>query len=127
MSFVGGEIETSINLSLLAFNGIALTSTTGNINAQADFFTVGINTQLRVVEGSSANAIIGRATLVGGTVTVSTNRVTAMSEILITSQIPGGTPGFLGISARTPGVSFAITSSSGTDTSQVGWLIVERV
>jgi hypothetical protein len=78
---------------------------------------------LAVKEG--ANARMGRSTLVGGTVTVANTSVTATSEIFLTCQVPGGTPGFLRVSARVAATSFTILSSSGTDTSVVGWLIVE--
>lgn len=67
----------------------------------------------------------GTATLVAGTVTVSNVKVTANSRIFLTSQVDGGTPGFLRVSGRSAGVSFTITSSSGTDTSTVAWLIIE--
>jgi hypothetical protein len=68
---------------------------------------------------------MGRSTLVGGTVVVSTTAVTATSEIFLTCQTPGGTPGFLRVSARSASTSFTILSSSGSDTSVVGWMIVE--
>lgn len=70
-------------------------------------------------------AVVGTATLVGGTVAVSESRVTASSVILLTCQTPGGTPGWLQVSTRTAGTSFTILSSSGTDTSTVGWLLIE--
>lgn len=79
--------------------------------------------KLRVKEG--ANATLGRSTLVAGTVTVNTTAVTAASEIFVMCQVPGGTPGFLRVSARVAGTSFTILSSSGTDTSAVAWFIVE--
>lgn len=78
---------------------------------------------LRVAEGS--NARMGVSTLVAGTVVVSNTSVTANSRIFLTCQTPGGTPGFLRVSARSAGTSFTILSSSGTDTSVVGWLILE--
>ncbi|MEV4784001.1 hypothetical protein AB0K53_00855 [Streptomyces tuirus] len=78
---------------------------------------------LRVKEGS--NAKMGTATLAAGTVTVANTSVTANSRIWLTCQTPGGTPGFLRVSARTAGTSFTILSSSGTDTSVVAWLILE--
>jgi len=78
---------------------------------------------LAIKEGT--NARLGRATLVAGTVTVANTSVTAASEIFLTCQTPGGTPGFLRVSARTAGTSFTILSSSNTDTSVVGYLIVE--
>lgn len=76
-----------------------------------------------MVEGT--NARMGTATLSAGTATVNTNVVTANSRILLTSQVDGGTPGFLRVSARTADTSFTITSSSATDTSTVAWVILE--
>lgn len=78
---------------------------------------------LRVVEGT--NATMGTAVLVTGVKAVPTTRVTATSRIYVTSNVDGGTPGWLRVSARTAGTSFTITSSSNTDTSTVAWLIVE--
>lgn len=78
---------------------------------------------LRVTEGT--NRTMGTATLVAGTVTVNTNKVTAASRIFLTNQSLGGTAGFLRVSARTVGTSFTITSSSGTDTSVVAWIMFE--
>lgn len=78
---------------------------------------------IKVKEGT--NATMGTAVLVAGAKVVSTTAVTASSRILLTSQVDGGTPGWLRVSARTAGTSFTITSSSGTDTSTVGWVIVE--
>lgn len=78
---------------------------------------------LAVAEG--ANARMGASTLVGGTVVVANTSVTANTRIFLMCQTPGGTPGFLRVSARTAATSFTILSSSGTDTSVVGWLLVE--
>ena len=64
------------------------------------------------------------ATLAAGTVTVPSTAVTASSNIFLTSQSDGGTPGFLRVSARTPGTSFTITSSNGADASEVAWIIL---
>lgn len=80
--------------------------------------TVGVGTAVKTL-------LHGTATLVGGTVVVSNAAVTANSRIMLTSQVDGGTPGFLRISARSAGVSFTILSSSGTDTSTVAWEIIE--
>lgn len=76
-----------------------------------------------VAEGT--NAKMGTATLAAGTATVTTTAITATSRVHVTSQVDGGTPGFLRVSARTAGTSFTITSGSATDTSTVAWLIVE--
>ncbi len=72
-----------------------------------------------------ASAQTGVAVLVGGTKVVANTLVTANSRILLTSNIDGGTPGFLRVSARTAGTSFTILSSNGADTSTVAWHIIE--
>jgi hypothetical protein len=90
----------------------------------ADLRIATIGRGLQVAEGS--NAKMGLATLVAGTVTVSTTAVTANSRIYLTGQgDTAGTEGWLRVSARSAGTSFTITSSSGTDTSTVAWMIVE--
>lgn len=79
---------------------------------------------LYVKEGS--NATMGTATLVGGTLVVSTNKVTATSRIFLQSE--GGTITNLGtlyVSARTAGTSFTVTSSNVLDTQTFVWIIVE--
>jgi len=80
---------------------------------------------LYVKEG--ANCTQGVATLVAGTVTVSTTKVTANSRIFLTPQSLGTIlrPTGLGVTARVAGTSFTITSMDITDTSTVGWLIME--
>jgi hypothetical protein len=67
----------------------------------------------------------GTAVLVAGTVTVNDASITADSRILLTTNAPGGTPGWAHVSARSVGVSFTITSSSATDTSTVAYFILE--
>jgi len=81
---------------------------------------------LAVKEGTTASRM-GTATLVAGTVTVSSTSVTASTRIFLTAQSLSGTPGALGISARTSGTGFTIRSSSATDTSVVAWMLVEPV
>lgn len=66
----------------------------------------------------------GRTTLVAGTKVVSDTSVTANSRIFVCGAVDGGTPGWLRVSARSAGASFTIQSSSGTDTSQVDWLLI---
>ena len=85
--------------------------------------SIPLGSGLKITEGS--NATMGVATLVGGTVTVSTTKVTASSRIFLTGNSDGGTPGWLRVSARTAATSFTITSSSGTDTGTVAWIIME--
>jgi hypothetical protein len=66
----------------------------------------------------------GIAILASGVATVANATVAAGSIILLTSQVDGGTPGWVRVSARSNGVSFTITSSSNTDTSTIGWEIL---
>jgi hypothetical protein len=72
------------------------------------------------------NARMGVATLNGTTaVTINNTSVTATSRILLTIQAPTGTPGSAYVSARTAGTSFAVKSTSASDTSVVAWVIFE--
>jgi len=69
----------------------------------------------------------GRATLVGGTVTVSDALVSANTRISITVVTPGGTQGFLSApsASRVASTSFVINSTSATETSVVDWIAIE--
>ena len=69
----------------------------------------------------------GLATLVAGTVTISSSIVTANSRIFCTIQSLGtvSTPKEIAVTARVPGTSFTITSADGTDTSLIAWFIIE--
>lgn len=96
-----------------------VTLSTGNLLIS----TIGKGPQIK----TGTNAKIGTAVLVGGTVTVANTSVTANSRIFLTSNTDGGTPGFLRVSTKTVGTSFVITSSSGTDTSTVAWMIIESI
>ncbi len=78
---------------------------------------------IRVKEGSNAKQ--GTTALVAGSKVVANTAVTANSRIFLTSQVDGGTPGFIRVSTRTAGTSFTITSSSGTDTSTIAYEIFE--
>lgn len=98
--------------------------TPGGANAVVGNFSVGpAGSGLRVAEG--ANAKQGTAVLVAGTLVVANTSVTAVSRIFLTSQVPGGTTGWLGISARVVGTSFTILSSNPLDTSTVAWEMFE--
>lgn len=78
---------------------------------------------VRIKEGS--NACMGQAVLVAGTVTVSTTAVTANSRIHLTRAVTGGTVGHLRINSISAGTNFVITSSSGTETSTINWIMFE--
>lgn len=68
---------------------------------------------------------VGRATLSGGTVTVSTARIKTLSEVQLSNRQVSGTPGTLSVGTVSSGVSFVINSSSGSDNSVVSWAIFE--
>lgn len=120
-----------INLSPSA-PGNATTNVAINTNANAgrvqfghDVKLMNVGSGFYIKEGT--NATMGVATLVAGTVTVNTNKVTANSRIMLTRQNLGTitVPVGLAISARTAGTSFTILSGDLTDTSQVAWQILE--
>ena len=76
---------------------------------------------------TGSNARMGTCTLVAGTCTVSNTSITANTVVQLTHQSLAGiaTFGGIGVSARTPGTSFVITSSSALDTSVIGWVLFE--
>ena len=65
--------------------------------------------------------------MTAGTITVSEPTITANSRILLTHNQLGTItrPVGLGVTAKTPGVSFTITSEDPTDTSNVSYMIIE--
>lgn len=100
---------------------------TANVSEQ-DFKLTTVGTGLFIKEGS--NATMGTATLVAGTVTVSTTKVTTSSRIFLTGMSAGAglaTWGSLTADEAkiTAGTSFVIESGLVTDTRKVRWWIVE--
>lgn len=75
---------------------------------------------------TGANTTIGTATLVGGTVTVSTNKVLTGDTIFLSRNTPGGTTGDLSapVASIVNATSFVINSTSALDTSTVNWWII---
>jgi hypothetical protein len=67
----------------------------------------------------------GIATLASGTVTVSETTVSFSSRIICTCIGPSGTPGLLIVQNIVPSTSFDIVSSSGSDNSNVAWVLFE--
>jgi len=97
-----------------------------NAGVQANNGNLTVNTLgngLRIREGVNSKQDV--AVLVGGTVTIPNTSITANSRVFAFCQTPGGTPGFLRCSARTPGTNYTILSSSGTDTSTIAVLITK--
>lgn len=116
----GGTTPPDVNIFR---DGSTRLHTTNSFVSEGDIQLDVAGGGLNIREGT--NARMGTATLVAGTATVNTTKVTANSRIFLDNQALGGTAGFLRVSARTAGTSFTITSSSGTDTSTVAWMIVE--
>lgn len=77
---------------------------------------------IAIAEGT--NARMGVATLAAGTVTVANTSVTANTRVATFRQTAGGTLGHLS-ATKVAGTSFTITSSSGSDTSVVAWVLYE--
>lgn len=115
--FPTGSITFSTGIVAAIFNAAG----TFTLHADLKLDTVGTGVFLK--EGTDAR--MGVADLVGGTVDVATVKITNNSRIFLTSQQDGGTPGWLRVSARVNGTGFTITSSSGTDTSSVAWIVFE--
>lgn len=82
-----------------------------------------IGSGFSAAEGSNAKQ--GVATLVAGSAVVANTSVTSTSRIFLTSQVDGGTPGFVRVSTRSVGTSFTITSSNAADTSTIAYEIFE--
>lgn len=76
-----------------------------------------------IKEGSNARS--GTLTLNGATpVVVPNTSITATTRIQLTHNVPGGTPAFAWVSARSAGVSFSVTGTAG-DTSTLAYFLVE--
>lgn len=100
---------------------------TKNVGTTAGTVAAGDATALGLKVAEGANKKQGVATLVAGTVTVANTSVTATSRIFLTAQSLGtvAAPKAIGVTARTPGTSFTITSADATDTSVIGWEMFE--
>lgn len=94
---------------------------TGNIKMVASGNGIHIKT--------GTNATSGTAVLVAGVATISNTLVTVNSIIILTPQIIGtiSLPRAVGVTSRIAGTSFTIKSADATDTSTIGWLIVEAI
>jgi len=115
---IGGTTKTSAPGILLELAGTGTLEM--NNNTIDNIGLLGL-----VSTGGAATA--GQATLVAGTVTVATTAITATCNVMLTVQAAGGTQGFLSITNVIAGTSFDILSTDVTETSVVGWVIVELV
>lgn len=80
---------------------------------------------LQLKEG--ANCVMGITNLTGGSVVIPTSSVTANSRIFLTRQEGGvlANVGNIGVTARSSGNSFTVTSVNVLDTETFVWVIVE--
>jgi hypothetical protein len=78
-------------------------------------------------DGSKHILHYGTVSLVAGVATVNTIFITDNNYVLITTQELGtvSTPQAIGVTSRSSGVSFTITSEDVTDTSKVFWAIID--
>ena len=128
-SVVGGVATLSIPATFQAPGFVSaattVTATLGAITATNGNLVLGTaGNKLQIATG--ANASVGTATLVAGTVTVATTAVTTNSKIFVTVGALGtvAAPQAMHVDAIVNGVSFDITSADVTDTSDVNWFII---
>lgn len=115
-----------LNGNALLLAPLASPTFTGDVNVSTGNLLIStIGKGLQVKTGT--NAKIGTAVLVAGTATVANASITANSRIFLTSNVDGGTVGFVRVSAKTVATSFVITSSNPLDTSTIAWYIVESI
>jgi len=113
----------TIDFSTNGTNRLSLSTT--KLSSTVDVAVTTAGKGLQVKEGS--NAKMGTATLVGGTVTVSTTAVTASSRIFVSIASLGTVtvPKAIGVTTTTASTSFVIKSADATDTSVINWIIFE--
>jgi hypothetical protein len=113
----------SMNITPGASNTIDFTANVNVDSGSLSITTVGKT--LKIKQGSNACAGTG-ATMVAGTVTVSTTAV-ATGDIILTSRTAtGGTIGFGEPTVTiSNGVSFTLTSSNALDASTYSWVIIK--
>lgn len=113
----------ALNLPSLVDMGVQLPAGA----AQWQLLAIGANGQIRLFDRTEIPGMVvaqGSAQLSGGTVTVNTALIGPTVGVFAFHQNVSGTPGALRTSARVNGVSFTITSSSGTDASTIAWMLV---
>lgn len=122
---VAGATMFRVTSTGIATAAGGLVATAGNITAIAgDVVISTLGKGLQIKTGTSSR--IGSATLVGGTVIVTNTSVTANTKVFFNRTLTGGTVGFLS-ATKSNGASFTLTSSSGTDTSTMDWMLVEAI
>ena len=99
----------------------------GTLRATGQVSITTVGSGISIKEGT--NAKMGLATMVAGTVTVANTSVTANSRIFLTIQSLGTVtvPMAIGVTVKTVGTSFVITSANVTDSSIIAWEIKEAL
>jgi Pectate lyase superfamily protein len=125
VSFAGTTSSLDTGGNLTAAGTLTVTGTTfGALVKGYGGLDVPIAGQgVAVAEGSNAKQ--GTASLTSGSKVVTNSSVTSSSRIFLTAQSVSGTAGALAVTARTPGTSFTVTSTSGSDASTFAYEIFE--
>lgn len=114
---------TNTRIAIGGTTPLATLDVRGNTLVAGNLTLNAAGNKINITTGSNASA--GTATLVGGTVTVSTTAVTASSLIFLTDTASSLTNvGTLAVTAKSAGTSFTVTSSNASDTSTFNWLII---
>jgi hypothetical protein len=99
-----------------------LDALSAGINKADDSINIG---GVHYIASSLSTGDSGNATLVGGTIPVALASITANSVVILGRKaINGGGVGNLTYTLS-PGVGFNINSTSGTDVSDVSWVVME--
>lgn len=101
-----------------------LTAGSGGVNCATNFALTSAATQISMI-GGAVTDFIGSALLSGGTATVANTNIAANDVILLSRSTTGGTEGTLSYTISA-GASFTITSTSGTDTSTIAYVIFRQ-
>lgn len=115
--------QSGINTDITALNSGTVTIGSGSLSVAGQITSTTLGSGLQLTSGT--NARIGTVTLVAGTATVPNTSLTANTIIQLHPQ--AGITGYLYISARTNGTSFAVTSNNSSDAGVVGWILVEKL
>ena len=126
----GGATPTTTFMQLNAYYTEIIVDTASTTGATKTwrFSTSGIRFPDNTVQTTASRLTnSGTATLVGGTVTVSTSDVTSTSRIFLTIQSLGTVtvPKSIAVTSRVNNTSFTITSEDNTDTSVIAWMLVQ--
>lgn len=116
-----GAVGDALQKVTAGYNGDATWAPISSTSTDFSISTLGKGLKIK----TGANAKMGTAVLVVGTVTVNNTSITAASLVFLSVQVAGGTQGVLSLGTVVAGTSFVINSSSALDTSTVAYLIVE--